>query len=133
MLVLIPIVYLCFLILLLLCCQNPEPSAGGVSISADVVDNEGVHLSITMTRAGFAPAFPPPENIRVFATVENGENALVEIVWKEKVEIVLEGMKGERMDGEGMYTYGKDPKGKEIEVKMYVDGELIGNWRVVVS
>jgi len=113
--------------------RHPEPGGGEIIISAEAIDNENVRLSITMTRAGFSPSFPPFENTKIFATVENGENTLVEVIWTGPVEIVWEGLRGERIDGIGSYKYGKNPMGKEIKVKWYVNGEQWGDWIVIIS
>lgn len=111
--------------------RNPEPGGGEINISAEAVDNERVRLSITMTRWGFSPSFPPLENIKVFATVENSENALVGITWTGPIKVTREGLSGERVDGDGVYKYGTNPKGKEIEVRMFLYEE--GYWKIRIS
>jgi len=99
-----------------------ERGGTSVEIRAEAIGNENVKLLITWAAWDFATLElpPPPDDIRIFATIDNGENVLVEMAWKGPIEAKVGKYEGRRLDGEGTYRYGKDPRGKEIYVTIYV-------------
>lgn len=105
----------------------PFDFTAGYVVSAEAIDNETVRVLIidnNNPRSGF-----PVENTsEVFATTENGEMVSAIMTWPETWD---EGRLTENVAG--TYVHGKNPKGKEIEIKFSYEKTWNRSWRVVIS
>ena len=107
-----------------------EPWVTQYEVHAEAIDDENVRISITNTSTAGRGAFRV-ENIKVFSTTENGEMVLVEMGWPHIYFLVGD-------TATGTYTYGKNPRGKEINVEMHYfppsrDPTVFRPWRVIIS
>jgi len=105
--------------------RHPEPWVTRYEVRASPIfnDNDKVLIFITNVSTAGGGAFPT-ENLKVFATNENGENVLVQMWWPAHYFWT-------KTTAVGMYTYGKSPWEKEIEVSVYLDNSLaMSPWRI---
>gem|GEM_PF-3603523 len=96
---------------------------------AEAVSDQEVRVAIKNTSIG--KGIIPTDNLRIYATTENGDMVEVEMRWPHPDFEIGD-------IGVGTYIYGKNPKGKKIKVIMKYFPPL-GNpttfrpWEIVVS